>query len=90
MYFRGYSDNQIKQKLAELLHSKNYPIIHVQSGNSLPYYTNNHWVAVIGYTTDDVIIVDPASTGCTRLFTCKPGLDRSNGYGITDQVVYWN
>ena len=90
MYFRGYSDNQIKQKLAELLDSKNYPIIHVQSGNSLPYYTNNHWVAVIGYTTDDVIIVDPASTGCTRLFTCKPGLDRSNGYGITDQVVYWN
>jgi len=87
---RGYSDLQVRQKLIELLDSKNYPIIHVQSGNSLPYYTNNHWVAVIGYTKDDVIIVDPAKTGCTRLFTCKPGLDRSNGYGITTQIAYWN
>jgi hypothetical protein len=86
----GLSDEQVRQKLAGLIDSKNYPIIHVQSGNSLPYYTSNHWVAVIGYTSDDVVIVDPASTGCTRLFTCKPGADRSNGYGITDQVVYWN
>ena len=86
----GLSDDGVRQKLAELIDGKNYPIIHVQSGNSLPYYTSNHWVAVIGYTSDDVIIVDPASTGCTRLFTCKPGEDRSNGYGITDQVVYWN
>lgn len=89
-YFTGFTDTQVRDNLAQLIDTKNYPIIHVQSGNSLPYYTNNHWVAVIGYTSDDVIIVDPASTGCTRLFTCKPGLDRSNGYGITDQVVYWN
>lgn len=84
------SDTQIHDKLVELIDGKNYPIVHVKSGNSLPYKTNNHWVAVVGYTDDDIQIIDPAQVACTRLFTCKPGLDRSNGYGVIDRVVYWN
>ena len=81
--------DQAYQELVKLLDANKYPIVHVMSGNGLPYATNNHWVAVVGYTSDDIEIVDPANTGCTRLFSCKPGLDRSNGYGVVDTIQYW-
>lgn len=82
--------DQAREELVKLLDANKYPIVHVKSGNGLPYSTNNHWVAVVGYTSDDIEIIDPANTGCTRLFTCKPGLDRSNGYGVVDTIQYWN
>lgn len=85
----GFTHGQIRDTLAKLIDENKYPIIHVRSVNNLPYSTNNHWVAVVGYTEDDVEIIDPANTGCTRLFTCKPGLDESNGYGTSDEVAYW-
>lgn len=86
----GYSHDQIREKIAELIKNNKYPIIHVMSGyDNLPYATNNHWVAAVGYTDDDIEIVDPAQTGCTRLFTCKPGLDKTNGYATVDQIHYW-
>lgn len=75
--------------LSGLLKDNKYPIVHVRSNNGKPFATSGHYVAAIGYTEDDIVIVDPANTNCTRLFTCRPELDRSNGYLIAGETSYW-
>ena len=82
-------DTNAQKVIADLLDNDKYPIVFVKGNNGKPLNTNGHYVAAVGYTGDDIIIVDPASTDCTRLFTCKPGLDRSNGYLIGGEVSYW-
>lgn len=85
----GFSHDKIISTVASLVDNNKYPIIFVQSGNSKPYSTTQHWVAIVGYTDNDVEIIDPAKTGCTRLFTCKPGMDKSNGYAVASRIIYW-
>ena len=83
------NDTETYNILSGLLKDDKYPIVHVRSNNGKPFGTSGHYVAAIGYTDKDIIIVDPANTNCTRLFTCKPELDRSNGYLIAGKTSYW-
>ena len=83
------NDGETYNILSGLLKADKYPIVHVRSNNGKPFSTSGHYVAAIGYTDNDIIIVDPANTDCTRLFTCKPELDRSNGYLVAGETSYW-
>ena len=60
----GSSNSYQYQIIVNFLDNGGYPIIQVPGLGG----ANEHYVAAVGYDGSDIIIIDPASTGATRLF----------------------